>query len=65
MGRNKNLRKQIDSETKQINIHQDKIDREKAKRSPDEYKLSVWYRHLNKHLRIRANLVSKLPGGKK
>jgi Tfp pilus assembly protein PilN len=65
MGRNKDLRKHIQGEIKQIHLHLDKIAAEKEKPYPDRRGIEKWEQDIARHLRTLEKLRNRLPGRKK
>ncbi len=62
MGRNKSLRKRIEGEERVIREHQEKIDLELSLAFPNQHLIKKWQKDIERHERIRAKLISKLPG---
>ena len=65
MGTNKTVRKKIQGELEVINLHLKWIDDELAKPYPDRRAIAKWENDIARHLRILANLETKLPGKKR
>ena len=62
---NKNIRKHMSGELKQIAVHEKKIADELEKPHPGRRAIAKWQTDITKHKRIYAKLAAKLPGGGK
>ena len=62
MGTNKNIRKHMSGELKQIAVHEKKIADELEKPYPSRRAIAKWRADIAKHARIYAKLEA-IPGG--